>query len=576
MSEMAKTVSFVAAGVVALLAAYATSPGSGEFDVQKEVGKQLNQFSVDDAKRLRLVTFDQDTATTSEFEVAEDDGLWTIPSKQGYPADAVKQMADAATCLIEREVLRVAAESADRHAELGLVDPTSSNLSASSAGVGTRVVMTDNDGATLTDMIIGSEVADAEEQYYVRHSDSDYAYVINLDPEPLTTRFEDWIEKDLLKLSAMDVARVQIKDYSAEMFLTPQGAAVDLDERSEMVLVHDDDDSKWSIEKLLVFDSQQKEMSEQQLAEDEELNEDALRELRYGLADLTIVDVEQKPDGLSADLKAGSDFMNNNEAILSLIQKGFSPVGGGSGKLDLLSSEGEIICTLDSGVEYVLRFGNLKLDTEGGSEEQSKADPNAETDDGIHRYLFVMARLNKEAIEAPELPELPELPEGVDPSEDSAEEEASADDTADESSSDTEETADDSEDSQAEEEQPDSEEAAEESDGAADDDAADDSKEEDEQAALIASYKEIQQERDRLTKEHQDKIDEADQTVKELNERFGDWYYVIDNRVFKDVHLGRDDVIKKKEKEEEESEEESTEDSEDDTVPGVPDLSVEE
>ncbi len=31
--------------------------------------------------------------------------------------------------------------------------------------------------------------------------------------------------------------------------------------------------------------------------------------------------------------------------------------------------------------------------------------------------------------------------------------------------------------------------------------------------------------------------------MQELNERFGDWYYVIDNRVYQQIHLSRDDVI---------------------------------
>ena len=34
--------------------------------------------------------------------------------------------------------------------------------------------------------------------------------------------------------------------------------------------------------------------------------------------------------------------------------------------------------------------------------------------------------------------------------------------------------------------------------------------------------------------------------VAELNERFGDWYFVISNDVYKKIHLGRDQVIKKK------------------------------
>ena len=551
MSEMAKTLSFVAAAAVALLAAYSTGPGEGDFDVQSEVGKTLNEFTIDDAKSLRIATFDKDTATGSEFEVAEEDGLWTIPSKQGYPADAVQQMADAATCLIDREVLRVAADNAVLHEELGLIDPTSPNLGAKSKGVGTRVTMTDNGGKTLTDMIIGKQVLDEEEQYYVRNADSDYAYVIALDPEPLTTRFEDWIEKDLLNLNSTDVNKVHIKDYSAQTVFTLQGRAVATEERSEMKLRFDEADNKWIADEVKVYDEDERLLVDQSLTDDEEIDQDALRDLRFGLADVTIVDVERKPKGLSADLQAGSEFLDNEQAILSLSDRGFSATRNAVGEIDLLSSEGEIVATLNTGVEYVLRFGNLKLDSDGGSSETAKSDPNAEADDGIHRYLFVMARLNKSAIEQPELPALPELPEGVEPPTDEAEEDAednSKETEADEESDTTEESA--------EEDSADAEEETEEED--------------DDVSELLDSYKAVQQERDQMTKEYEDKVAAAEKTVRELNERFGDWYYVIDNKVFKDIHLGRDDVIKKKEEEKEEDAADAAPSQ--DSVPGVPNL----
>ena len=58
--------------------------------------------------------------------------------------------------------------------------------------------------------------------------------------------------------------------------------------------------------------------------------------------------------------------------------------------------------------------------------------------------------------------------------------------------------------------------------------------------------------------------------MQELNERFGDWYYVIDNRVYQQIHLSRDDVIEATQGAEAES------DSNDETpgigLPGLPNL----
>ena len=208
MTEMAKTMFFVVAAAVSLLVAFVVGPAHDTFDIQELVGERLNQFEVEQAKRLKIVKFDKEIATTQEFEVAEDDGLWTIPSKQGYPADADRKMAEAATCLIDREVLRIAAESASEHAALGVVNPSSSKLDSKATGVGIRVTMTNSNDETIADMIIGKEVKDADGQHYVRNSDQDAVYVVEIDPENLSTRFEDWIEDDLLELNPLDVRKV--------------------------------------------------------------------------------------------------------------------------------------------------------------------------------------------------------------------------------------------------------------------------------------------------------------------------------------------------------------------------------
>ena len=169
-----------------------------------------------------------------------------------------------------------------------------------------------------------------------------------------------------------------------------------MDNRGKMTLTYDSDESKWLPTNLEKFDPERGEFVDSPLAADEQLNEDTLRELRNALDDLLLVDVEKKPDGLGTDLKASSDFLTNREAIESLQARGFIPSRGESGEAEIISSEGETICTLKNGVEYVLRFGNLQVDSGGESttkEETDTADPaggasGEGTDDGISRYLF--------------------------------------------------------------------------------------------------------------------------------------------------------------------------------------------
>lgn len=59
--------------------------------------------------------------------------------------------------------------------------------------------------------------------------------------------------------------------------------------------------------------------------------------------------------------------------------------------------------------------------------------------------------------------------------------------------------------------------------------------------------------RDGIMKENQRKLDEynekrnkALEKVNELNGRFAEWYYLVSEEVYKDIHLSRPDVIKEK------------------------------
>ena len=591
MSEMVKTIVFIAAAAGSLLVAFVAAPGSKGIDVEEFIGLRLNEFEVEDAKRLKIVKFDRETASTHEFEIAEVEGLWTIPSKQGYPADANRRMAEAVNNVIDREILRIAARSASEHKTLGVLNPESSKLNSKSAGAGTRIVISDAADNVLSDMIIGKPVPESEDQYHVRDTDKDLVYVVNLNPENLSTSFKDWIEGDLLQLNPLDLQEVAIHDYSAEIrpVLTAGGIGKQVlwDRRGEFSLVYDKGESTWNAKGLQQFDVEKTKLVPFELAEDEELNKEALQEMRDSLEDLLIVDVVRKPAGLSADLQAGEGFLNNRDAIDDLGRKGFAAVPLEQGaEPEILSSEGQLVCAMSDGVEYVLRFGNLKAD----SQETGAADSPAETEEGgaepadsgndIYRYLFVMARFNGLLLASPELEGFPPLPEGITEEDLKAATEAAAasvetagteepeesepDDTARSDGSSPEEPKVEEEE---EEEESDAVVASEETANEGGEATVEETVEETEEATeknateekeeqigrILVTREGIRQENERRQDEYQEKLTASKKQVKELNERFGNWYYVIDNEVYKKIHLSKDQLIKKKEKEEEAS-----------------------
>jgi hypothetical protein len=581
MSENAKTITFVAVGLCAIVLGLVTAPSSSDVDEVSLNGEVLTKAfnNPDAAKRLRIVRFDEDTATLREFEVAEQDGLWSIPSKDNYPADAAKQMGEAANSLMDRHIMDVASKNAGDHAQYGVIDPLSPKLEPGQSGVGTRVTMSDAQGKPLVDLIVGKAVKGAEGQRYVREAGRDVVYVIEIDPNKLSTSFEDWIEKDLLKLNAWDMQQVEIKDYSADMGIVagPGGRptiGVAWDPRSDLTLAYSDADAKWSPIKLRQYQPKQGKEGEYvdfTLADDEELNTEALNALKTALDDLKIVDVKRKPQGLSNDLKAGADFTNNPEAFRDLMSKGFAAMAspeGGDAK-DIISSDGEIVATTKNGAEYVLRFGKMtdsgdqgKENTEEKSADASAAAPGKDkkADKGVHRYLFVMARLNKDAVKRPELVKLPDLPPAKTeaPATDAAanpptKEGEAADGEAKDASTDSEkaaaEKADDAANAEsAKKEESDatkSGEGAEKKDDAA---AKKEAEPDKEMEKVIAERKRLEQENQRKLDEYEALIKKGEQSVKDLNLRFGDWYFVVGDDVFQKVRLSRDKVIKKKEK----------------------------
>ena len=57
----------------------------------------------------------------------------------------------------------------------------------------------------------------------------------------------------------------------------------------------------------------------------------------------------------------------------------------------------------------------------------------------------------------------------------------------------------------------------------------------------------IRKENERKLNEYQEKIAAAEKRVQELNSRFANWCFIIDEKVYNQIHLSQTDVIKEKE-----------------------------
>lgn len=562
-----KTLTFIlVAGMAVLVAWEPWRPAPLDTSAPAVVGQKLfpdftNPLA---AKSLEIVKFNEDTASIRDFKVAQTGGVWSIPSHSNYPADATEHMAQAATALMDLKILNVASDHPGDQREYGVITPDPKELKVGMTGVGTRITVKDGKDKALADLVIGKQVKDQPGLRYVRRADRDQIYSVSMKTDELSTDFGAWIEKDLLKLNAFDVREVTLNDYSSQAGMSPQGQPVlELDKRNLIKLGYDDAKSKWNLVEMQAFDEKgQPQVVE--LAADEELNNQKLNDLKSALDELQIVDVERKPAGLSQDLRASDEFLNNVEAMQSLAERGFIavPLTRG-GEREIFSNEGEVTCTTKEGVKYVLRFGNLAVTS---TPDEPAADGEEPKGAAPNRYLFVMAQFDENQIPKPDLKPVPgeespaEKPDadgqgeksGDKPKDAKPAENKPADKPAEgkPKSVPQTKTADDGTQDAKDEAGPDEKAPA--ADAKSDDAAAEsgDDKtepaeekpatpEEQEKLAIERENKRKQDEYDGAVKRGQDK-------VKELNDRFADWYFIIPDNVYKKIRLGRGDIVKAK------------------------------
>ncbi|QEF96787.1 hypothetical protein Mal15_08170 [Stieleria maiorica] len=420
MNETQKTgIFWGVAAVVALIAAIVSWPSSDSDDggnIGSVVGTPLFTEFKDPltAASLKIVTFNEGQGELKNFEVRKDpeSGLWTIPSKGGYPADAIEQMRDAANALVGLDVLDVPTDNPEDHAGMGVVEPKLEDLDPGDEGVGRLVTFKDSSQKVIASLIVGNEVKGQEGQVYVRKPGQDPVYVVKLDDSPLSTDFEEWIEEDLLQLSSIDIENVELKDYNASLGL--QG--VTLTKNYDVELAKDG--STWTLAALKEYD-QSNPLAEPTLVEidpDKELNSQKLNDLANALDDLKFVDVNRKPEGISANLKADKDFAADQEAATQLAGRGFIPVPlGPNREIEILSANGELTATTKEGVKYILRFGNISGIADDGKEgDESQAGDEAEAAGGVNRYLMVSTVVDESKFPVPELKPIPQTLEELD------------------------------------------------------------------------------------------------------------------------------------------------------------------
>jgi hypothetical protein len=148
----------------------------------------------------------------------------------------------------------------------------------------------------------------------------------------------------------------------------------------------------------------------------------------------------------------------------------------------------------------------IALSQDAGGAEAGKDDAGETSG----RYLLVLARFNEKLLEKPALDPLPEEAVGSD---DAAKKDGEG---------------------VAEENKPDAAESLKKADEA-------------ETAAQVAleNRRRVERENRRKQDDYDDKVKAAQKRVRDLNGRFADWYYVVSDKEYAKIHLGRNSMVQK-------------------------------
>ncbi|MAT16662.1 MAG: hypothetical protein CMJ46_15490 [Planctomyces sp.] len=522
------------------------------------------------AASLTLYTFDEASATSPEFSVVFDDGAYRLPTYNNYPADAEERLAKTAASLIGIERDALAGRRKTDHKRYGVIAPRSDE-ETELEGRGSRITIKDAAGAVLVDYIIGNKVDGETDQYYVRLPEEKETYKVKLDID-LSTKFSDWVDQDLLKISQADLRKMELNRYSVD----PQSGRLQPGEVSK--LTRPDSSSDWE---LADFSS-----------EEEQVSQSKVRTMASTLDSLELLGVRQKPEGINANVEINASLKDNQLMIQALAQdlseRGFYIAPNEDDELYLYADQGELALGTNNGLAYTLRFGDvftgslqeieagfLSSDDDKTSEEEEKAaseeddsekaegeaaeksaeeeaaEEESSSDSKQGRYLFISVNFDESLLgEPPVEPTKPEPPAEKTSTEKEAGEGQPAEET--EASEETavekepaateEDTAEDG-DGPALAERPASDEApAEESESSEEEDAEGGMSEEEYQQALAEYEAALQQYKADLA-EYNERKEQGRKTAATNNERFAGWYYVISEESFEKLKVPAEELV---------------------------------
>ena len=375
MSETQKTITFAGVAILLVLSALLTAPikiTPGDFlDRDEPFFPEFTDPNI--ATTLEVIEFDEETATARPFKVTFKGGRWTIPSHHNYPADGKDRLAKTAAGVIQIKKDDYRSNNVADHEAFGVIDPLD-ETATTLKGRGKRVTIKGKNEQILADLIIGNPVEGRSNFRFVRLPDQKRVHAARVDID-ISTKFEDWIERDLLQVEQRNIQQITLKDYSINEFTRT------INQRDVLILEKGDD--TWKANRM---------------SSNQEIDSSKMDNLLSAIDDLSIVGVRPKPVGLSRSLVRSEQTQGISQAdVLSLQSKGYYFTRDGG----LVSNEGELEVRTSDGIVYTLRFGEILYGTGETVTAGSESSDDQQSGPGENRYLFITVSFDPKQLPEP-------------------------------------------------------------------------------------------------------------------------------------------------------------------------------
>lgn len=314
------------------------------------------------ATSLSVVAWDEDEAKVVTFEVEQKEGRWVIPSHNDYPADGTERMGKAAASFIDVNKDRYYGDNPADHAAFGVLDPEGAEGKDDEKGQ--RITIKDASGTVLVDIIVGKQIDDRPGFYYVRMPSGDgskrvYGSKLELD---ISTKFEDWIDKDLIEVDRDAFVSMVYDPYNVDEV---EGRVTGFNPiRAEAVDPTASSKQEW------------KASEGTEVPEGKQLDSMKVRQMLTQLANLKIVGVRPRPQV--------RNMIEQQILAQDMKRKGFFLVPTADGRMQLYGNEGTLSAVTDDGLVISLLFGEVTYES-GISLTAGVADPAAseEPEEGV-------------------------------------------------------------------------------------------------------------------------------------------------------------------------------------------------